>query len=129
MIRNWLIAVILALSLAGCSPQMTAEVKQPTATMTPRPTFTATALPTATVTHTATAASTPTQTATATANATATPVPQPTPTPRIHVVAAGETLSTIAEAYGVTTEALVEANDIDNPSLITIGQELIIPAD
>lgn len=44
-----------------------------------------------------------------------------------HVVAAGETLSTIAEQYGVTTQSVVEANRITNPDAVRVGQTLIIP--
>jgi len=47
--------------------------------------------------------------------------------PRTHVVAAGETLSGIAEQYGVTTGALATANAIANQHLIQIGQRLTIP--
>lgn len=45
----------------------------------------------------------------------------------VHVVAAGETLSAIAARYGVTTTALVEANKLDNPDRLAIGQRLVIP--
>jgi LysM repeat protein len=45
----------------------------------------------------------------------------------IHVVAAGEGLYAIARQYNVTAEAIMEANDITNPNLLTVGQELIIP--
>jgi len=45
----------------------------------------------------------------------------------VHVVAAGETLSAIAARYGVTTAALVEANKLDNPDRLAIGQRLVIP--
>lgn len=56
---------------------------------------------------------------------TATPVP--TAETRKHVIAAGDTLSTIAVQYGVTVEAIMQANQITNPNLINTGQELIIP--
>jgi LysM repeat protein len=46
---------------------------------------------------------------------------------RIHVVEQGETLSEIAREYGVTTEQLVQANGLDNPNAISVGQALIIP--
>ena len=52
----------------------------------------------------------------------------PAPTPIVHVVAPGETLSSIAQIYGVTVQAIQDANNIDNPSLIRTGQRLIIPA-
>lgn len=49
---------------------------------------------------------------------------------RRHTVAAGETLSEIAEQYGVTTDALRQANGIDpNSSHIETGQELVIPSE
>ncbi|MYI82166.1 MAG: LysM peptidoglycan-binding domain-containing protein [Chloroflexi bacterium] len=58
--------------------------------------------------------------------------PQPTatsePTTSTHVVAEGDTLSAIADQYGTTVEAIMEANDITDASLIFVGQELTIPA-
>jgi LysM repeat protein len=49
------------------------------------------------------------------------------PAPIIHVVQPGETLWGIAVQYGTTVAALVEANQISNPSLIRIGQTMAIP--
>jgi len=46
----------------------------------------------------------------------------------VHVVQAGETLSAIAARYGVTTTALAEANQLQNPDRLAIGQRLVIPA-
>jgi len=43
------------------------------------------------------------------------------------VVQPGETLSGIARQYGVSVDALMAANDITDPHLIKIGQEIIIP--
>ena len=45
----------------------------------------------------------------------------------VHVVAAGETLSVIAARYGVTIAALVEANKLEDPDRLAIGQRLVIP--
>ena len=47
--------------------------------------------------------------------------------PKTHVVREGETLFIIAEQYGLTLEALIEANPGINPRLITVGQEINIP--
>lgn len=44
-----------------------------------------------------------------------------------HTVAAGETLSTIAQRYGVTTAAIMAFNNITDPNTILIGQVLLIP--
>ncbi len=44
-----------------------------------------------------------------------------------HVVSSGETLAEIANRYGVSLSALVEANAINDPSLIEVGQRLVIP--
>lgn len=49
------------------------------------------------------------------------------PGQRVHTVAPGETLSTIAQSYGVTIAAIVEANTLANPDRLDVGQELIIP--
>lgn len=75
---------------------------------------------------------------------TATPVPslttQPLPTApatppvlppaaiQTHLVQPGETLGEIARQYGVPLETIVAANDIADPSLIQVGQELVIPS-
>jgi len=44
----------------------------------------------------------------------------------IHVVQAGDTLATIAARYGVTAEAIQQANGISGPNVNT-GQQLVIP--
>ncbi|MBD3348724.1 MAG: LysM peptidoglycan-binding domain-containing protein [Candidatus Eisenbacteria bacterium] len=44
-----------------------------------------------------------------------------------HTVERGETLASIAADYGVTVSEIAAANDIDNPNLISVGQELVIP--
>lgn len=45
-----------------------------------------------------------------------------------HTVQAGENLTRIANQYGTTVQAIVQANNITNPSLVFVGQVLIIPA-
>lgn len=53
--------------------------------------------------------------------------PTPAPTPRTYVVEAGDNLTQIARRFDTTVDALVEANDIEDPDLIHPGQELTIP--
>jgi len=53
--------------------------------------------------------------------------PTPSPTPVIHVVASGDTLFGIAIEYGVPSQAIQEANGLENPNALSIGQSLIIP--
>lgn len=45
----------------------------------------------------------------------------------VHVVQTGDSLFRISLTYGVSVDAIVEANKILNPNLIVVGQELIIP--
>jgi LysM repeat protein len=45
----------------------------------------------------------------------------------IHVVQWGETLSLIAERYGVSVEAIMAANGLADPNFVYVGQRLIIP--
>lgn len=46
---------------------------------------------------------------------------------RVHVIKTGETLSSIATAYKIKVQALIEANGIKNPNTVRIGQKLVIP--
>lgn len=63
-----------------------------------------------------------------------TPVPGPTEQSQVeqnvsqlHVVQEGETLFSIAQLYGTTIEELQQLNDISDPSLLFVGQELVLP--
>lgn len=47
--------------------------------------------------------------------------------PLTHVVLPGETLYGIAARYGVSVQAIAEANDISNPNFIRSGSRLVIP--
>jgi LysM repeat protein len=44
-----------------------------------------------------------------------------------HIVQTGESLSMIAAQYGVSVEAIMAANALDDPNTIVVGQELLIP--
>lgn len=46
---------------------------------------------------------------------------------RTYVVESGDTLSAIAERFDTTVRAIVRANDIADPDVIDVGQELTIP--
>ncbi len=60
-----------------------------------------------------------------------TPTPSPNltpePEPFIHVVQRNESLSYIADLYGVRLEDILALNTIKNPDNIRIGRELLIP--
>lgn len=46
---------------------------------------------------------------------------------RVHTVNAGETLFAIAEQYETTVDTLVELNQLENPDLLFVGQQLRVP--
>ena len=48
------------------------------------------------------------------------------PTIFVHKVHSGETLWDIAQAYGITVDTILSANDLQNPNMIRVGQELHI---
>lgn len=62
------------------------------------------------------------------AESTATPVPVPTPTPVVHIVSLGETISSIALQYGVSIDAILNANPGISPNAMIVGEEVIVPA-
>lgn len=45
----------------------------------------------------------------------------------VYTIQPGDTLFSIARQFGVTLEALVELNNIENPDLINAGDQLFIP--
>ena len=49
------------------------------------------------------------------------------PTPRLHIVQQGQNLTMIALQYGVTVEAITQANNISNPNRIEAGMVFVIP--
>ena len=96
---------------------------------------TATPLPTATPTVTPTRVPTATPTATPPApTATSAPTSTEPPPPAvempkgqaIHVVSVGETLNRIALRYGVSVQAILDSNSLENANRLIVGQELLI---
>ncbi len=85
----------------------------PTLTLTPTPTLTDAPGPT------------PSPTITPLPVTTATPSAGCTPT--TYTIEAGDVLSALADSFGIPLDDLTEANDITNPDLIQVGQELVIP--
>lgn len=53
--------------------------------------------------------------------------PEPTPDPTFYIVQPGDTLHSIAQRFGTTVETIVSANNIDDASVIRVGQRLVIP--
>jgi LysM repeat protein len=57
------------------------------------------------------------------------PTPEPDPTPQVYVIKEGDTLSAIANEFGLSLDDLLDANKdtITNPNRISVGDEIIIP--
>jgi LysM repeat protein len=108
-------------------PEPTATPQQDPPTATPSPPDTATPVDT-------TPTATPSPTAvpeTATPRPTATPWHTPTPRPDgsvVHIVRAGDTLSSISRTYGVSVDQIRQLNQgsIGPGDLILVGQELVV---
>ena len=60
-------------------------------------------------------------------NAAATEAPKPAPNGNSHVVAKGETLTSIAKMHKVSVEELQKFNHIENDRKLQIGQTIMIP--
>jgi LysM repeat protein len=131
------IAALLFTAGGEAAGRITAtRVPQPTAT--PQPTLpppSPTPVPTGTATPSITPTSGPTATPTSTATRslssypTYAPVGTGTPLkyPFVYAVKAGDTLSGLADRFGVPRTKLMAANGLQDSNLIRIGQVLIIP--
>lgn len=75
----------------------------------------------------ATATTTPRSLQSATDNDRPAPTPIVTPLFLFHTVQANESLISIAAHYNITTEALLAANNIRDPSQLHLGKHLLIP--
>lgn len=106
---------VLALFLAACGQVITKPTPVP-------PTSTPTTTPTPLATAQATATPAP-----YTPEPTSTPTPEPTPI--VHTIGPGETLIAIARKYGVSVQAIQEANGITDPRSLRVSQQILIPMD
>ncbi len=89
---------------------------------------TATATPSLTATVKPTATRVPvTDMPAETATASETPGPSPTPTQIVYVVEAGDSLFSIAEKFKANVCLIMALNNIADPSVLAVGQSLIIP--
>lgn len=57
----------------------------------------------------------------------ATPAPAPVTGGQVYIVKSGDTLSAIGSRYGVSYQAIAQANNIPDPNKIYVGQRLTIP--
>jgi LysM repeat protein len=123
-----LVISVLMLGTLGCSlGSLVTGAASPTPTPTRSlvATFTATATATGTPTPTDTPVATDTPPATPTD--TSTPTASPTPPYTSYVVQAGDTLSSIAGRFGVSTQAIMDANGLTS-TIINVGMTLTIPS-
>ena len=109
---NWQFVLPLAvlILLAACNPAAT-NSSAPTAALTPF--FTVTPSPTLAKAPELVFADTP----------------LPSPTPFTYIIKAGDTMSQIAEHFGVPLNALMAANPQVSPNAMSVGQTLLIPGD
>ena len=49
------------------------------------------------------------------------------PSAKVHRIQKGETLSSIASSYGTSWKALADYNNLSNPNVVNVGQEIKIP--
>jgi LysM repeat protein len=116
MRRNMIVALVLCVLMGGCAAKAT-PTPTPEPTTAPRPGITSDSELFATRPTPTAPEPTPTRT----------PTLVPKPTSIIYVVQAGDVLGVIAQAYGTTVKAIMEANGLTDADFIREGQELVIP--
>ncbi|NPA91730.1 MAG: LysM peptidoglycan-binding domain-containing protein [Chloroflexi bacterium] len=117
MRRGYVVAwgiLILFLMMTGCGRVITRPTPLPP---TPTPTVTPTPTPTRRPATPTPRPYTPPPT----------PTPTATPTPLIYTIQKGDNLISIARRFGVSVQALQDANGIVDPRRLQIGQPLVIP--
>lgn len=107
-------------STGGGTP--TAAVRVLASPTVSRPASPSAVMPTVAAIATPTAAAPPPPTVAPTV-----PAPSGTVPGQKYVVKEGDTLADIANSFGVTVADLIAANNLKNPDVIIVGQELIIP--
>ncbi len=121
-------ATVLVIGAAGAALSTRGFGLLTSATVpTPSPTRAAGGEPTMRVTPAPTPIGTPAATARVPTPSPRATTPTPPSTPHVYVAQPGDSLSSIAARFGVTTQALMAANGLTNPNLITIGEVLVIP--
>ena len=128
------IALFVIASLGGFGAAYFLSTGQAVATVDPAKLPTPTPVPTPTpapATPIPNATPTPAASSTPTAAPTASTAPSesagPSSSPVSYVVQRGDRLSDIAAQFGVTVDAIVELNHLDNADHIEAGQVLLIP--
>ena len=123
------VAAVFALVLTGCfggggdDEDESSETTTTTTTAAPAVSVvTPVVPPVAPPTPTAAPAPAPTTAAPAPAPTTAAPASSLT-----YTIASGDTLAAIADRFNVSVDDIVAANSIDNPDVISVGQQLTIP--
>ena len=101
------------------------DVPVPNGALAPTPTASPTASSTAAPTDTGTSTPSPARSPQSSASAGASSTPRSSST--TYVVQRGDILSAIAARFGVTVQAIVDANGLKDPNHIEPGQRLIIP--
>lgn len=123
IVLNALISLAIALTVAWVfearrpDPEALAARITPVVAPQPAATFTPTAAPDNATNGAAQAAASPPPAVPTLASGDA----------QVYVVQAGDSLSTIADRFGVSIAAIVAANDLVNPDFVFSGQRLVIP--
>lgn len=123
VLLNALVSLTIAIGVVWVAEQRRPDAEELAALYTPQPPVVLIVTPTAAPA----AASQPTPTPLPSQPATAPTSPPPSGDPEIYVVQAGDSLLGIALRFGLTIDALMEANNLTNPDFVFVGQRLTIP--
>jgi len=128
LILNAFVSLAIAVAVVWVAEHRRPDAEELAALYTPAPPVVLIVTPTPAAQSVAPSVATPLPNQPADPTPTAASPAQSSGTPEVYVVQAGDSLLGIALRFGLTMDALMQANNLTNPDFVFVGQRLAIPS-